>query len=223
MTTKTSKPKFDIWPTPDPNPLFNTRVYMLHMDRTDFYKIGIAANVDKRLRGIQNGNPVLVHVHWASGWLTRDDARLIELGMHFQLRNNKSKAPTQREWFILSPTLADQVCGQLATEALRKRTATEDRQHRAARIDPNSYQILDAIPENYTTARLYVIAQGFLPDEISVSQVSRWAGKLCKDASLPVLTVRISTTPRRDGSYGETAGLAFPMEILKYALGKVIR
>lgn len=212
-----------IWLDPDPNPIYDTRVYMLQMERWGYYKIGITENLDKRVRSIQNGNPIAIDIYYASGWLTKTDARIIEGDAHYTLRQRRSKAPYQREWFELSEWDARQTRDELTKKAEQRRVKTEQYEHERTRIDPDVYQVIDIIPENYTTARLYALQQGFLPSEINIGQVARIARSLCDRAGHEVLPVRLTAQLRKDGTRGEITGIAFPVDILDRALSEVIR
>ena len=72
-----------------------------------FHKIGIAANVQKRMAGIQGGNPHTVEL--IGSWL-HGDPRSIEQRLHWRFANKR----VHGEWFSLDPGDIEQLKLELA-------------------------------------------------------------------------------------------------------------
>lgn len=75
-------------------------VYLMRAGQ-NHYKIGIAADVMKRIKGVQTGNPLHIELV-AAVWLT--EAQVAENALHRWLEDHK--ADGGREWFELTPEKA---------------------------------------------------------------------------------------------------------------------
>lgn len=102
-------------------PHTDTQVYILWMERTSFYKVGISKDVNKRLGTIQNGNPVRIKISWTSPYITRKEALAVENSARWGLRMNRSHAPRQREWFELPDGYVYELQSTLLSEIRRLR------------------------------------------------------------------------------------------------------
>lgn len=83
-------------------------VYLLK-NENDFYKVGVASNVLKRLTTIQTSNPYLVEV--VTSKLVKDPM-VVELNIHSKLKEYRTNGGT--EWFKLTPEQALEICIMIA-------------------------------------------------------------------------------------------------------------
>lgn len=202
----------------DPDPLRTTRVYMFHMETTEYYKIGISKNIKSRLATVQNGCPIRVRLYWASErYIPLVDARNIEGTAHLRYRDNRSTAPTQREWFAFDTAGARAVAREL-TAAFQAHEVTIEQRH-ANYVLAETIQTVDVLPDDYDVARRYILRQGYSPNDYPAHTVSRYAGQYCKENDLPVLHVRI--VPERE-TYKPQVVRAYPKHALDDAMGAVI-
>lgn len=68
----------------------------------DYCKIGIAQNVEKRVKGVQTGCPLQVTLVHTTELLPREIASWIEKTTHYRLKQHK----TLGEWFRITPQQA---------------------------------------------------------------------------------------------------------------------
>ena len=71
-------------------------VYLIHMEDTGFYKIGMSLDPEIRLRTLQTGNPHLLHLHSTQAV---GDMRSAEIGLHRQFEDHRVPNVNVREWF----------------------------------------------------------------------------------------------------------------------------
>ena len=83
-------------------------VYLFKMEGTNFYKIGIAQNVESRRNSIQTGSPLPVVVVCEA---LADDARKEERKLHAAFRPFLK----QGEWFELSENMAELAASRIGT------------------------------------------------------------------------------------------------------------
>ena len=74
-------------------------VYLIHMDGTTFYKIGMSLDPQIRLRTLQTGNP---HPLQILNTQAVEDMRSAEIGLHRQFVDQRVPNLNAREWFDFS-------------------------------------------------------------------------------------------------------------------------
>ena len=84
-------------------------VYVIGAEELDCFKIGVAENPERRLRGMQTGNPYELSILEIAGPMSKDDAfaleiRLIETFGEERVRRNG-------EWFRIEPHDVKRVSG----------------------------------------------------------------------------------------------------------------
>lgn len=73
-------------------------IYLIHMDNTNFYKIGMSLDPAIRLRTLQTGNP---HPLYLINTQTVQDMRSAELNFHRLFETHRVPNAHVREWFDL--------------------------------------------------------------------------------------------------------------------------
>lgn len=86
-------------------------VYLIQCGNKTYYKIGIAANIEERLYGLQLGNPFLLSIIDSRRMGSKKDALRVETELH----NFASSWEIHREWYNLSPKILG-----IITELLNK-------------------------------------------------------------------------------------------------------
>jgi len=79
----------------------SARVYVMTIPG-GYIKVGMATDVEARLKNIQTSNPHLVQVVYKSPKLSADNARYLETMVHDALRPYR----TRGEWFRVDPKVA---------------------------------------------------------------------------------------------------------------------
>ena len=74
-------------------------VYLIHMENTTFYKIGMSLDPEMRLRTLQTGNPHLLSL---IGMQAVQDMRSAEMGLHLKFESQRVPNSTVKEWFDFS-------------------------------------------------------------------------------------------------------------------------
>jgi len=74
-------------------------IYLIHMEGTTFYKIGMSLDPQIRLRTLQTGNP---HPLYLLNTQAVPDMRSAEIGLHRQLEAQRVPNLNVREWFDFS-------------------------------------------------------------------------------------------------------------------------
>ena len=78
------------------NPHAQGSVYLIHMEGTAFYKIGMSLDPEIRLRTLQTGNPHPLSLITTS---PVQDMRDAELSLHHRFETQRVPNPNVREWF----------------------------------------------------------------------------------------------------------------------------
>ena len=73
-------------------------IYLIHMENTTFYKIGMSLDPEIRLRTLQTGNP---HPLYLLNTLAVQDMRGAEIDLHRQFETQRVPNLNVREWFDL--------------------------------------------------------------------------------------------------------------------------
>ena len=73
-------------------------IYLIHMENTTFYKIGMSLDPELRLRTLQTGNPHLLSL---LNTQAVQDMRSAEMNLHRQFETQRVPNPNVREWFDL--------------------------------------------------------------------------------------------------------------------------
>lgn len=73
-------------------------VYLIHMENTNFYKIGMSLDPEIRLRTLQTGNP---HPLYLLNTQAVQDMRSAEMSLHRQFESRRVPNLNVREWFDL--------------------------------------------------------------------------------------------------------------------------
>jgi hypothetical protein len=79
-------------------------VYLIHMENTMFYKIGMSLDPEIRLRTLQTGNPHLLHLINTRGV---QDMRNAETRLHREFETQRVANLNVREWFDFSDGTAE--------------------------------------------------------------------------------------------------------------------
>lgn len=74
-------------------------VYLIHMENTTFFKIGMSLDPELRLRTLQTGNPQPLFLR---NMRPVQDMRNAEVSLHRQFETRRVPNPNVREWFDLS-------------------------------------------------------------------------------------------------------------------------
>ena len=80
------------------NPHSQGYIYLIHMEDTTFYKIGMSLDPEIRLRTLQTGNP---HPLNLLNTQAVQDMRSAEISLHQRFENQRVPNPNVREWFDL--------------------------------------------------------------------------------------------------------------------------
>ncbi|KAL8726550.1 MAG: hypothetical protein Q9181_006004 [Wetmoreana brouardii] len=73
-------------------------VYLIHMENTTYYKIGMSLDPEIRLRTLQTGNPHPLHL---LSMQAVEDMRNAETSLHRQFASQRVPSSNAREWFDL--------------------------------------------------------------------------------------------------------------------------
>ena len=87
-------------------------VYILECE--GYHKIGVAADVNRRVNSMESGNPLQINIIFRAGYPSNRISRDIEKSIHKELEEYKHK----KEWFILSEEQVEYVKGVLRLELL---------------------------------------------------------------------------------------------------------
>ena len=74
-------------------------IYLIHMENTNFYKIGMSLDPEIRLKTLQTGNP---HPLCLLKMRAVDDMRSVEIELHRRFERQRVPNANVREWFDLS-------------------------------------------------------------------------------------------------------------------------
>ena len=88
-------------------------LYLIHMENTMYYKIGMSLDPEIRLRTLQTGNP---HPLYLLNTQAVQDMRSAEISLHRQFETQRVPNPSVREWFDLGDSLGEV---KIALAALR--------------------------------------------------------------------------------------------------------
>lgn len=205
------------------SPEHNTRIYIIafasRRPAGDYYKIGIAGDIADRLRRLQGANPFRLVLVWASPWLRRGDARSIEAAAHRAHDKYRMQVASQREWFLFNSGAAagaERFLGeQIATVAGIESQCWDTRP-----IKPG--EIIDPVPDDYTTARLFTLERATEPDPTYHGTLGRIAGQLCGERGVePLWVAAHSGRMRPNGSPITMRCYAFPRDVLIEAARRI--
>lgn len=98
-----------------------TTLYIIHAEGTDFYKIGVTTNIDRRFRSLQHATPLTLTLVWQSLRCCEHSARVIERGAHTMFSDRRPPAQYQREWFALQAEDVGRAKAHIETEVLKDR------------------------------------------------------------------------------------------------------
>lgn len=73
-------------------------IYLIHMQNTTFYKIGMSLDPEIRLRTLQTGNP---HPLYLLNTQAVEDMRSAEMDLHRRFETQRVPNVNVREWFDL--------------------------------------------------------------------------------------------------------------------------
>lgn len=79
-------------------------VYLIHMERTTFYKIGMSLDPQIRLRTLQTGNP---HSLYLLNTQAVQDMRSTEISLHRQFETQRVPNLNVREWFDFGDSIGE--------------------------------------------------------------------------------------------------------------------
>lgn len=76
-------------------------LYIVRILGSNYYKIGITTNLHKRIKDLQQPNPLLLILVWHSEYSDPAFVSAMERHIHDMYRHKRMSRPGQREWFFL--------------------------------------------------------------------------------------------------------------------------
>lgn len=94
-------------------------LYLMKEESTEYYKVGICNNANKRIAAMQTSNPRVVNMIGIRKCSSRESAREDEKQMHHWLENNTKRATG--EWYMIDDyDLVDSMREKLFTEYIKR-------------------------------------------------------------------------------------------------------
>lgn len=98
-----------------------TFLYIIRAEETNFHKIGITTNIERRLKALQHATPLSLTLFWYSLACTHERARSIEREVHEMFADRRPSNKYQREWFGLGTEDVIRAHAYIQDEVIKER------------------------------------------------------------------------------------------------------